>query len=194
MTEREKELEDYKANFLWGKEGELEQLLYEFVNCKTEEYREEIYKNILTYIDTHYTKKDEVDEIKRELSAIEKLADTYDEFGGVFDPECRLPNLAERLYCIISEILGKEHNCGDECAKKELEIVSLKSALTQAQKKSEVKLDKGKIEAVIVEHCETQGWHTTLNAERDHYFYDLDNGFNLTDLAHALANSKTIVR
>jgi len=43
MTEK---LKVYNADFLWGKEGELEKLLYEFANCKTEEYQIEIYKAI----------------------------------------------------------------------------------------------------------------------------------------------------
>lgn len=37
---------EYKANFLWKMEGELEELLYDFANCTTEEYRLEIYKAI----------------------------------------------------------------------------------------------------------------------------------------------------
>jgi len=37
---------EYKANFLWGKEGALEVALYEFANCGTEEYREAQYKII----------------------------------------------------------------------------------------------------------------------------------------------------
>ncbi len=36
----------YKANFLWKLDGELEELLYDFANCTTEEYRLEIYKAI----------------------------------------------------------------------------------------------------------------------------------------------------
>ena len=36
----------YKADFLWKLDGELEELLYDFANCTTEEYRLEIYKEI----------------------------------------------------------------------------------------------------------------------------------------------------
>ena len=40
----------YRANFLWGKESKLEQLLYEFANGQTEEYLLEIYKEIIHFI------------------------------------------------------------------------------------------------------------------------------------------------
>jgi len=39
--------EQYKANFLWESENEIDKLLYEFANCRTEEYRKEMYEAIL---------------------------------------------------------------------------------------------------------------------------------------------------
>lgn len=46
LQSRIKELEGYRANFLWKKEDELSQLMYEFVNAGTEEYRESIFNQI----------------------------------------------------------------------------------------------------------------------------------------------------
>ncbi len=37
-----------------------------------------------------------------EMRAIKRLCDQHDEFGRVFDPECTLPPLAERVYGIIA--------------------------------------------------------------------------------------------
>lgn len=48
----------YKADFLWGKDGKIEELLYDFANCRTEEYREEIYKAIVALTKTPETLKD----------------------------------------------------------------------------------------------------------------------------------------
>lgn len=36
----------YKADWCWGQKDKLDELLYEFVNCKTEEYRKKIYLEI----------------------------------------------------------------------------------------------------------------------------------------------------
>lgn len=53
-------------------------------------------------------------EKEKELSAIKKLADNYDEFGEIFDPECVLPDLADRIANIIAEILGRGKEKGKE--------------------------------------------------------------------------------
>lgn len=48
----------YKANFLWPYEYDsIEALGYEFANAKTEEYREEVWSEIIKWIDLHKNEK-----------------------------------------------------------------------------------------------------------------------------------------
>lgn len=48
----------------------------------------------------------EFDRMRRELNAIKKQCDQYDEFDRVFDPECILPDLADRVHHIIGDCVS----------------------------------------------------------------------------------------
>jgi hypothetical protein len=75
-------MSEYKANFLWPhEEDSLESIIYELVNCKTEECREENYGLIVEIIDGL---KRRIDDLEHEVKEYAEQSDEDDEaFRGM---------------------------------------------------------------------------------------------------------------
>ena len=70
--------EKHKANFLWPHNDEsIEALGYEFANAKTEEYREEMWKGIMS----------EIESLRKRVKELEEEVKAYRDFDKFQEPE-----------------------------------------------------------------------------------------------------------
>lgn len=109
--------ENYKANFLWPHEdGSLEQLGYEFANANTEEYREEVWKEIIARLspdvpnDTKKTAMVQLDSIKSS-DGWSSLA--YELKFNKFEEEHKHLNEDEIADKFYEEVICKSFKYGD---------------------------------------------------------------------------------
>lgn len=72
MSEKEKIEEEYRANFLWGSNDELDIIGYEFANAITEKYQEACWDDIKKIIIKEWEAKKEL------LGVLEEFIDWHD--------------------------------------------------------------------------------------------------------------------